>query len=288
MFPFYYLGVQIKEEIKMGKLCGIYIIENLINGDFYVGQSIDIRHRTNYHMRTLKKGNHYNFHLQRAVNKYGANNFKPKILLLCEKDQLTYYEQEIVNIMNPVYNICKECVDTCKGISPSEETRKKMSKNHADFRGENSVWKGRHHTEESKEKIREKRKLYIVSDDARKKMSKSRKGRKHTEKSKLLMSENQKGEKNSFYNKKHTDETIQKIVSKNIGVKKRFDTSSKYVGVSRRKESGKWRAIIVYKKKSIEIGRYDTEKEAAIAYNTKAIELYGKNAKLNIIEDKEE
>lgn len=270
------------------KQCGIYIIENLINGDFYVGQSIDIKHRTNYHMRALKKGIHYNIHLQRAVNKYGIENFSPRILLLCEEDQLTYYEQSIVDNMNPAYNICRLCVDSTKGLFLSEESKRRMSENHADFSGEKSPWKGRHHTEETKEKLREKRKLYVCTDATKQKLSERRRGKKHTEKTKQKMSENQIGENNSFYNKKHTDETIQKIVDKNAGTKKRINSSSKYVGVSYREETKKWRAIITYKKQFIEIGRYATQEEAAIAYNEKALELYGSNAKLNIIDKKEE
>ncbi len=61
-------------------------------------------------------------------------------------------------------------------------------------------------------------------------------------------------------------------------------TSSKFRGVKHVKQYNKWEAVINKDKKSYYIGRYKTEIEAAIAYNQKAIELYGENYnRLNII-----
>ncbi len=70
------------------------------------------------------------------------------------------------------------------------------------------------------------------------------------------------------------------------GVKKKqkFKTTSKYVGVSYDSERDKWRFELTVKEKRIR-GRRNTEKEAALAYNEAAIKAYGKNAKLNIIEE---
>lgn len=61
--------------------------------------------------------------------------------------------------------------------------------------------------------------------------------------------------------------------------KKRENTSSKYIGISL--EKNRWRAKIIFQKQKIEIGSFETEKEAALAYNRKAIELYGDKAKVN-------
>ena len=58
-------------------------------------------------------------------------------------------------------------------------------------------------------------------------------------------------------------------------------TTSKYKGVW--KES-KWRAGIKHNYKTIHLGYFETEEEAARAYNAKATELFGELAKLNIIE----
>lgn len=64
------------------------------------------------------------------------------------------------------------------------------------------------------------------------------------------------------------------------------NTSSKYVGVSKRKRSLLyspfcWAASIRQKGKTYSLGQYETEIEAAIAYDAKKIELYGPNSVTN-------
>ena len=67
-------------------------------------------------------------------------------------------------------------------------------------------------------------------------------------------------------------------------------TDSKYKGVLRYKDKrrpkiNKWKAIISTGGKCLYLGSYNTEKEAAIAYNAKAKELFGEFAYLNVIVD---
>lgn len=61
--------------------------------------------------------------------------------------------------------------------------------------------------------------------------------------------------------------------------KTKSDTISQYKGVS--KNSRKWRAYIHNDYKTIHLGYYETELEAALAYDVKAIELFGQFACLN-------
>ena len=57
--------------------------------------------------------------------------------------------------------------------------------------------------------------------------------------------------------------------------------NSKFVGVSFDTKRNKWAATITYRYKSHYLGRYDTEEEAALAYDNKALELYGITARRN-------
>lgn len=63
--------------------------------------------------------------------------------------------------------------------------------------------------------------------------------------------------------------------------KQKRDTSSKYKGVYFAKKAGKWYAQIKKNKKTMYLGGYSTQEEAAKAYNNKAKELFGEFAKLN-------
>lgn len=65
--------------------------------------------------------------------------------------------------------------------------------------------------------------------------------------------------------------------------KERLKNHGKYIGVS--KSRNKWRVYVWHNKQKVYAGTYDTEIEAAKAYNKKVIELKGENAKLNIIEE---
>ena len=58
---------------------------------------------------------------------------------------------------------------------------------------------------------------------------------------------------------------------------------SKYLGVSTSTIKGKWIAYIYLSKRQTVLGHYETEKEAAIAYDIAAIKSHGEFANLNIL-----
>lgn len=61
------------------------------------------------------------------------------------------------------------------------------------------------------------------------------------------------------------------------------NSTSKYLGVYKRNDNGKWRSEIRINKKRISIGTFTSEIDAAKAYNNLAIIHYGEFANLNII-----
>lgn len=63
--------------------------------------------------------------------------------------------------------------------------------------------------------------------------------------------------------------------------KKSKNKTSKYKGVHWNKDNSKWRAKITVNDKSISLGCFITELEAAEAYNKSALTYFGKYAKLN-------
>lgn len=143
--------------------------------------------------------------------------------------------------------------------------------------------RGRIVSEETGRKISEANKGRVVSEETRKKISIARKGKPLSEENKKNISKALKGR--TYPNRKtiRSRDAIEKQANIMRGKKVRKNSSSQYVGVSITK-SKKWFAYINYNKKRFGLGLFDSEIDAAIAYNTKAIELFGDKAKLNIIE----
>jgi hypothetical protein len=67
----------------------------------------------------------------------------------------------------------------------------------------------------------------------------------------------------------------------NANRSKRANATSQFVGVNWAKHQKKWRSRINIQKKYIHIGYYSDEREAARAYDRKALELYGEFANIN-------
>jgi group I intron endonuclease len=205
------------------KISCIYKLINLQSNNIYVGQTIDYVGRRYAHYNSLKKNKHSNEHLQNAYNKYGKENFVFEILLYCEPFELTRYEQFFVDTLHPEYNICRECVNSSKGVKQSEQTKKKKS----------IKLKGRVCSEETKKKLSEAKKgiprpEYVIkkmhffkkgniapksiyTDAWRKSISESLLGLSRSIESRQKQSVSVTGNKNHFFGKTHTEETKQRI-----------------------------------------------------------------------------
>lgn len=68
-----------------------------------------------------------------------------------------------------------------------------------------------------------------------------------------------------------------------MNTRKRKNTSSVYKGVNFHKRDKKWQAQIIINGKHIHLGYFNSEVNAAKAYNVRAMELFGEFANLNVI-----
>ena len=91
-------------------------------------------------------------------------------------------------------------------------------------------------------------------------------------------------DKNGLNNKKENLRLCTQAENlRNSEKRKSKKQTSIYKGVEWKKDRNKWRCRIKYNYKSIHLGTFEDEKEAALAYNKKAKELFGEFASLNIL-----
>ena len=155
------------------KISGIYYIRNIINDKLYIGQSIDVYTRLSRHKTDLRSGRDSK-HLQKSYNKYGEDNFEFMLLVECQVNDLDFLEKYYIAEWNTQdedfgYNLdgggsksrfmseeTKILMSkTRMGHMVSEETKKKISENHADFSGNNNPNFGKTPSEQSRQKSKE-------------------------------------------------------------------------------------------------------------------------------------
>jgi group I intron endonuclease len=250
----------------MKKIIGIYCIENIDDGKKYIGYTRDINHRWYIHKWLLRGNNHTNEYLQYAYNKYGEEKFKfwiiqemntddIYILGLMETYWIVYYESH--RQFGKGYNLTFGG-DGSIGFIPTEEQRRKSSESRMGSKNFNF---GRHFSEEARSNMSKGSMGKILTDEHKRNIGKAFKG--------ILFSED------------HSN----KIGNSNRGLKKIKNSSSRYVGVSFIKSMNQWGSGITFNKQHFNLGYYESENDAARAYNRKAIELMGDSARLNIITD---
>jgi group I intron endonuclease len=180
-------------------------------GKKYIGQTWNETLRRNSH--SIAPGGCAAFHS--AIRKYGYENFKYEVLYKGIKtqemmDQLE--KQEIIkhNTISPNgYNLSeggstgKFCDESCKKMSVSAKKRPPSPRA---IEGMRIAWKGHHHSEESKQKIRE--------------ANMGRSGWKHTLEAREKI-------RNAGMGKHHSEESIQKMRASKIGKPRSPETIEK-------------------------------------------------------------
>ncbi len=149
--------------------CGIYLIYSVSNNKVYVGQTKNFNRRKKQHFQELKVFKHRNSFLQNIYNKYGKDGLIFIPFLECEKQLLNKYELETAMSLN------KEDLINLGVIGGSIETMSSDTKLKIGVAN-----KGKKHTEEAKKKMSESRKgkkLPRRTEEQKKRMSEGMKGR---------------------------------------------------------------------------------------------------------------
>ena len=210
----------------MKKIIGVYKISNNLcpEGKYYIGYSCDIHKRWGTHQSTLKTNKHCNILMQRAYNKYGSECFDYEILQECETEEeaknveLSYLED--LTIRDKLYNLHynssggdmltshpnrEEIIEKIKNTQ--KEQFSKMTKEERQERwghsGKKNGMYGRTHTDKVKRLYSDMHKGNTYNL-----------GRKASQETKDKMSaiaSERLGEKNHFFGKHHSEETLKKI-----------------------------------------------------------------------------
>ena len=167
----------------------VYKITNLINQKYYIG-----KHKTdNLNDGYMGSGKL----LIQSIKKYGIQNFSKEILFVFEtEEEMNSKEREMVVVSENTYNLCEG------------------GNGGFDYINKNNIpkFKGKKHTDETKQKIRESRigvTSYLPNEETKLKISESKKGK----------STSLKGRVKSDEHKKKISEAIKrKYQEKNAGL----------------------------------------------------------------------
>lgn len=122
-------------------MVGIYKVTNRVNGNFYIGQSNNIKRRFVEHKNLNKRGCRL---LHAALKKYGVENFSFEVVEECREDELDKREIYYIETLMPAYNIAAGGKGK-RGVHVSDEVKEVLRK-HA-----KEQWANR--TEEQKNEI---------------------------------------------------------------------------------------------------------------------------------------
>lgn len=183
----------------------VVYIKHFDNGKKYVGITNNFQKRMSDHEYDAKHGSQLLVHF--AMRKY---SHKTEIVFESENyDEVLEMERIIIQNFKDLgielYNMT-DGGEGSLGYKHSEESKQKMRCNRPSMSGENHHMYGKHHTDETKQKISKTLK------DKHKKSSMY--GKHHTEETKKLLSEIRKekysGENHPWYGKHHTEESKKK------------------------------------------------------------------------------
>lgn len=203
---------------------GIYCLLNLHNNKFYIGSSVNLSKRVWEHFYALKKGTHYNNHLQRSYDKY-SKYFVGFVLEEIEEDKLIEREQYWIDTMDASnheigYNILPSAY-SFKGHKFSDKTKRKMSELKS---GENHYNFGKSLSETTKQRISDGNKGKVRSEEAKEKLRQVNTG-------KTLSDEHKEKISQSMKNHTFTKEHLEQVTNLNAKTVYQYDLQGVLISV---------------------------------------------------------
>lgn len=111
---------------SIGKLSGVYMITDNTTGKNYIGSSTNIRNRLGQHLSSMHKNEqlmtYSNFN--KTYHIHGVSAFSIKVLIICGKENLKFYESRCISALNPTENTMNRADGR---VAFTEEERKKKS-----------------------------------------------------------------------------------------------------------------------------------------------------------------
>lgn len=179
---------------------GIYMIENVVTKDSYIGSTRNLSHRKNQHFSLLRKGEHENRRLQNSFNIYGDACFVFAIIEEVESaDKLIEREQYWMDMLKPTFNILLTA--TNNSITRTAALEEK-------YKRHSIIMTGKRASEETKRKMSESRKEFYKTH---KKIV--------TEEQKRHLSEINTGERNPNWGKTRSAESREKVSNSNAKIR---------------------------------------------------------------------
>jgi len=198
----------------------VYLIHNIKNNKVYVGMTKDIKRRWLSHISNAKDNNINCQYIHKAMRKYGLENFVFSIIQILNNkndcDNAEIYWIKFFNSKSKAgYNLTNGG-DSIEGYTHTEETKKRISDKHMGKKLSPEQLK------RTTEQLRNMSKIKIgipLSEEHKKKLSEARTGMRFTEEHRKNISLGQKGKRmgkeNSFFGRKHTEETKELIRGEN-------------------------------------------------------------------------
>ena len=179
----------------MCSISGIYEIRNIVTNDIYIGASKNIKRRFCEH-KSPKKIRTGNNEIYKAIRRYGLENFQFNIIESCDPKDLFKREEYYISLLKPKYSMNNGGKGN-PGHMVNSDSRNILSQklkhvwnqktdDEKEFIIKNNLKgpsKGHEVSRTTRDKIRNKLKNRIMSEEQKKKISISLKGKQRTNES---------------------------------------------------------------------------------------------------------